>query len=259
MAFNLNKNNGSGEDSSKKSSSKFDLSKNEAESIPVSEQPSKPKTWIIGLLGILIVGGGIWYFSSGTLPTKNKEIIQSDSASADRTEKQARGTSGVALTDTTIDTRKDSVPEGREEGLKTVTDKQESPVPEKVSVTGAAASVSGSVSTLNNKIPARFAQGSSSLIKIDQSLVKLIKSYLAKNPQASVQINGYASSDGALEINQIISQARADVFKKYLVAENIAENRIIASGKGIENPIASNNHEAGRRKNRRVEIAMINE
>jgi outer membrane protein OmpA-like peptidoglycan-associated protein len=69
-------------------------------------------------------------------------------------------------------------------------------------------------------------------------------------------VNGYASSDGTLAINQIVSQARADAFKEYLVSRSVAANRIIAEGKGIENPVASNETNSGRKKNRRVEITI---
>ena len=101
-----------------------------------------------------------------------------------------------------------------------------------------------------------FAQGSAVFSTIDQSLVKRVLSYLTKNPDASVQVNGYASSDGSLAINHVISQSRADAFKQLLVSKHIAESRINASGKGIEDPVASNATSAGRKKNRRIEITL---
>jgi outer membrane protein OmpA-like peptidoglycan-associated protein len=251
MAFDLNKNDGSAQDSSKKTpaTSKFNLSKKEVEEIVVAESSSKSKTWIIGLIGVLIVGGGIWYYSSKTKLTDNvksasTEVIPTDPAVAIVPLAQVKAQ--PAVVDTTVHTGATS---------------QSAQVVENTSAVSAKVAASHTLITsdaavLNHKIPATFGLGSSSFISVDQSLINRIISYLAKNPDTSINVNGYASSDGSLEINQTISQARADAFKKYLVSKNIAESRIIASGKGIENPVASNHSNAGRKKNRRVEITL---
>ncbi|MBB5395070.1 OmpA family protein [Mucilaginibacter sp. AK015] len=69
-----------------------------------------------------------------------------------------------------------------------------------------------------------------------------------------VSVFGYASSEGSQELNQRISQGRADAYKRLLVKAGVAEGRITALGRGVNNPVAPNDTEAGRRKNRRVEI-----
>ncbi|TBO43344.1 hypothetical protein EYS08_07130 [Pedobacter kyonggii] len=48
-----------------------------------------------------------------------------------------------------------------------------------------------------------------------------------------------------------------EAFKNHLTSLNIEAARISTTGKGIENPIASNNTNAGRKKNRRVEITLL--
>jgi outer membrane protein OmpA-like peptidoglycan-associated protein len=242
MAFDLNKNNGADPDTGKKSTSaKFDHSKGNIGGDNPPAAPSKSRNLIIGLAGLLIVGGGIWYYSAtrstGTDPVAannastetnaSTELKPSDTTLATPTANQADKGSPAVVENTV------AVPEQSSSG-------NDNPVKTK----------------LNHKIPATFARGSSSFNQIDQSLIKRIVSYLTENPGAAIQVNGYASSDGTLEINQTVSQARADAFKKYLVSKNIDENRILASGKGIENPIASNNTNAGRKKNRRVEIIL---
>lgn len=224
MAFDLNKNDGS-MDSSDKAPSKFDLSKGEAEGAPLSQDSSKSKAGIIGLISILLIGGGIWYYSSRPAADQAQaEVAAADSSK--RPEVKVTGTTAAVVS--------------------TV-----KPVAESTVATPAAA-----VAALNNKVPATFGQGSSSFTKVDQLLIKRIVSYLAENPGASINVNGYASSDGSVAINQTVSQARADAFKQYLVSKKVAEDRIVASGKGIENPIASNHSNAGRKKNRRVEITL---
>lgn len=105
---------------------------------------------------------------------------------------------------------------------------------------------------VNDQIAASFDKGSVSAITISDSLVNSILSSNA----SIINVYGYASSEGDVAVNMEISQRRADSFKKYLVSKGVDENKIIATGKGIQNPIASNNTEDGRRKNRRVEVVI---
>lgn len=268
MAFDLNKNDGSANDSSGKTpgSSKFDLSKNETEEVVVTPGSSKSKTWIIGLVGLLIVGGGIWYYSSSSKPADTANSASAEvKASSERTvasvtETQAKVKAGVEGADTAAAVIAGADTETKSSGQTTAAVAKpvvvEKPTKSAPVIAEKAVSNDKIIAALNNKIPATFAQGSSSFKRVDQSLIKRVISYLAKNPDASINVNGYASSDGSLEINQTISQARADAFKKYLVSKNVAESRVVASGKGIENPIASNDTNAGRKKNRRVEIVL---
>lgn len=225
MAFNLSKNNTSGDNESVEStSSKFNLSK-DVEEVGISKNTGKPMVWLIGLIGLLIVVCGLWLWFFNVKAENESEIVVTDL-------NQTIKSSGPLAVENT---------------------------PTEESSVNAVEAVSNSekAAALNNKIPATFDIGSASFSHIDQSLVKNIISYLVENPKASVCINGYASSDGPLEINQIISQTRADTFKKYLVSKSISGSRVVAYGKGIEKPIASNNTNAGRNKNRRVEIIFL--
>ena len=254
MAFDLNKNDGSTTEPSikKPATSKFDLSKGEVAGKTVTENPTKSKTWLIGLLGILIIGGGIWYYSSRTKAanTANSALTKvdpADSSALATTAKNETIKANIKVADTTVS--RVAIPQIAKETAV-------NPVETIEPATLASADKSLTKGNLNHKIPATFGQGSITLQHIQQPLIKRIKSYLAQNPAAYIHVNGYASSDGSLEINQTISQARADVFKKYLVSRNVTGDRVIAVGKGIENPIASNDNQAGRNRNRRVEITL---
>jgi len=57
-------------------------------------------------------------------------------------------------------------------------------------------------------------------------------------------------------MNQKLSEQRAKVIVDYLVSQNINKNRLSFKGKGSKQPIASNDTEDGRRKNRRVEFII---
>jgi len=85
-------------------------------------------------------------------------------------------------------------------------------------------------------------------------IVKVIK----ENPQIKkIQIEGHASSDGDDAHNMRLSEARAKAVKKYLVDHGIAADMLVAKGFGETKPIASNDTEEGREKNRRVEFNIL--
>jgi len=73
----------------------------------------------------------------------------------------------------------------------------------------------------------------------------------------AIVLKGFTDSTGLQEENLQISKLRAETLKKFLVTHPvlaISSDRIIAEGYGASNPIASNDTDEGRRKNRRVEI-----
>ncbi len=71
---------------------------------------------------------------------------------------------------------------------------------------------------------------------------------------ATIQVTGYTDSIGSEKYNQELSMRRAQAAKDYLVSNGVAENRIVLSGMGESNPIASNDTAEGRAMNRRVEV-----
>ena len=91
--------------------------------------------------------------------------------------------------------------------------------------------------------------------KAKSNLDKLITVF-KEEPNTNIQIFGYTDSSGREEYNLSLSKKRANSVKQYLVQQGIASNRIKTDGLGIADPIASNDTEAGRQKNRRVEFAI---
>ncbi|SEB20694.1 OmpA family protein [Pedobacter hartonius] len=238
MAFDLNKNDGADKATSNKpqSTSKFDLSKGDA-APPVTSPPAPSSNkWILVLLGVLIIGGGIWFYLSKDEKAKVENNLVAEVPTG----------SSSKVVPATVRTAQPSAVESD-------TGSQTTPI---ITQRDAEKNVSNEAASLNNKTVASFAEGSSAISQMDQSLVKRIVSYLTKNPDAAINVLGYASSDGSLQVNQIVSQGRADAFKDLLVKKEIAGSRISAIGKGIENPIASNATNAGRKKNRRIEITF---
>jgi OmpA-OmpF porin, OOP family len=81
--------------------------------------------------------------------------------------------------------------------------------------------------------------------------------YMNEYPSMVVEIKGHTDNIGTIEANQKLSQDRADAVKNYLVSKKIGIARVSSKGYGETKPIASNDTEEGRGKNRRVEFAII--
>jgi len=77
------------------------------------------------------------------------------------------------------------------------------------------------------------------------------------NPKLKLEIVGYTDNNGDPRLNLALSHFRATVVSNYLFNKGIAANRIKAIGKGQEDPIAPNDTEDNRTKNRRVEFVII--
>jgi outer membrane protein OmpA-like peptidoglycan-associated protein len=77
---------------------------------------------------------------------------------------------------------------------------------------------------------------------------------LRDNQNTDVQIVGHTDSTGSDAINNPLSVDRATSTRNYLTARGVSGSRIETEGRGSYQPIASNNTEDGRARNRRVEI-----
>jgi outer membrane protein OmpA-like peptidoglycan-associated protein len=90
-----------------------------------------------------------------------------------------------------------------------------------------------------------------------EKLSKLAGILLAYPGGYRIEIEGHTDAIGSEEYNLKLSQARADSVCEYLKQANIAADRIIAvRGFGKSKPVASNDSDAGRQVNRRVEIII---
>ncbi|WP_130734389.1 OmpA family protein [Flavobacterium sp. J27] len=84
-------------------------------------------------------------------------------------------------------------------------------------------------------------------------LVPVFKDYA----DTDITIFGYTDSKGADDYNLKLSEQRATSVKSYLVQRGLASSRFVIKGMGESEPIADNETEAGRSKNRRVEFAIV--
>lgn len=77
---------------------------------------------------------------------------------------------------------------------------------------------------------------------------------LKDNPATNLRIIGHTDSTGSDAINNPLSLERAASARSYLADRGVAPGRIETAGRGAREPVADNGSEAGRAKNRRIEI-----
>jgi outer membrane protein OmpA-like peptidoglycan-associated protein len=76
-------------------------------------------------------------------------------------------------------------------------------------------------------------------------------------PRSELIIEGHTDSHGSDDLNQKLSQERADSVQQYMInAMRIPSYRLIATGYGETRPVASNATASGRQKNRRIDIVI---
>ncbi len=82
---------------------------------------------------------------------------------------------------------------------------------------------------------------------------------LDNNPKRNLLIEGFTDSVGSEQYNLRLSLQRANAVRDAIVSKGISAERITTKGYGHQFPVESNATPAGRQKNRRVEIIILNE
>lgn len=118
------------------------------------------------------------------------------------------------------------------------------------------------ISTVTETVSAQHLAGSNfandSAELSAQAVIQLdeLVTFLTMHPQATVEITGHTDSVGTEKYNQAMSEKRAQAVADVLVEKGIDKSRVMVSGEGETNPIASNETSQGRQLNRRVEIII---
>ena len=101
-----------------------------------------------------------------------------------------------------------------------------------------------------------FAFDSDSIQAAAGTNLRELASSLQKYPDSQLLIVGHTDNVGDDAYNQALSQRRSNSAATYLAAQGVARTRLAATGKGESEPVATNETDAGRQKNRRVEVAI---
>lgn len=102
-----------------------------------------------------------------------------------------------------------------------------------------------------------FAFGGNQLTPLSTYQLNHLANELKRNLSVSIELGGHTDSVGSDEANQSLSQDRADVVYNYLIQRGIDAARMKSVGYGEVKPIAENDSDAGRQKNRRTEAVII--
>ncbi len=102
-----------------------------------------------------------------------------------------------------------------------------------------------------------FKTASAELLEESYYVLEKVFNSLEAYPHVRVEIAGHTDSQGSDQYNMVLSYERAKAVMNYLIMRGISEDRLVARGYGETKPIADNNTEEGRYKNRRVEVVPI--
>lgn len=101
-----------------------------------------------------------------------------------------------------------------------------------------------------------FAVDSASLDQSSQEKLSEFASVLVEYPKTAVVVQGHTDSTGSEEYNERLSERRATAVMNQLIGRGVDGSRITAIGYGESHPVASNETEAGRAQNRRVNVLL---
>ena len=135
-------------------------------------------------------------------------------------------------------------------------DKQDDELRAQLQNTGVSVTRDGDNIILNMPGNITFATGSSDINADFFAVLNSVALVVNKYEKTYIDIIGHTDNTGSAELNQRLSEARANSVARYLESQKVLPQRIVTSGMGMNNPIASNSTPEGRAQNRRVEIVL---
>jgi outer membrane protein OmpA-like peptidoglycan-associated protein len=112
----------------------------------------------------------------------------------------------------------------------------------------------GSFKTLE---PIEFETGRATIKPVSFPILDEVVDLLKTRPSMRIGVYGHTDSRGTPGNNLVLSKQRAAAVRNYVQGKGIAANRLESEGYGQTKPIADNNTEEGRTKNRRVEFKIL--
>ncbi len=104
-----------------------------------------------------------------------------------------------------------------------------------------------------------FDTGKSDLRSEAREALAKLSGIVLNYPSLKLNIEGHTDSTGSADLNQTLSEKRADAVRDYLIGQGLDARSLSAKGFGLNNPVADNSTTEGRQKNRRVEIIVSGE
>jgi outer membrane protein OmpA-like peptidoglycan-associated protein len=142
-------------------------------------------------------------------------------------------------------------------GIGQMMDKQEKEMRDALARSEAAAvKREGNLLSVTFKGDVTFATNSTEVRPELYTEINRVASVLNQYPDTLISIEGHTDSKGSDEYNMNLSRRRAEAVKTLLIIRGVAADRIDVAGYGKTMPVATNDTEAGRQMNRRVEIRI---
>ncbi len=141
-------------------------------------------------------------------------------------------------------------------GIGLYQDKQEAKLRDELRNTGVSVTRNGDVIILNMPSNITFASGASSIRPEFYRVLNSVAVVLREYNRTIVNVYGHTDSDGGDAFNQQLSEKRGVNVARYLVSQGTDTRRFHVVGYGEERPIAANNTQDGKSRNRRVEIEI---
>jgi outer membrane protein OmpA-like peptidoglycan-associated protein len=104
-----------------------------------------------------------------------------------------------------------------------------------------------------------FDSGKYTLKPVAREKLAKVAGVLMAYPGVKVEVDGYTDNVGGEELNETLSQKRAEAVRGYLLQQGVPPGSLSARGFGEESPVASNDTSIGRQLNRRVELVLSGE
>ena len=102
-----------------------------------------------------------------------------------------------------------------------------------------------------------FETGKADLEEDSYKVLDELVAYLNRKDDERIELQGHTDNVGSAKSNLILSEARANTVRTYLLAKGIDPNRVTAKGYGLTVPVSSNKTEEGRAQNRRTEVKIL--
>ena len=136
-------------------------------------------------------------------------------------------------------------------------DVQEAKLRQKLEGTGVSVTRVGDNITLNLPSSITFPTNSADLNAQFYNALGGVAMVLKEYNKTVIEVAGHTDSTGSDQYNQQLSERRASSVANYLVGQGITQQRLLTVGAGETHPVASNDTEAGRAQNRRVEMTIV--
>ena len=142
-------------------------------------------------------------------------------------------------------------------GVGAYMDRQQAKLTAELERTGVSVTRIGNNITLNMPGNVTFATNSADLNAGFFEVLNSVATVLNEFEQTVIEVAGHTDSTGADEYNRQLSERRASAVAAYLRTRGILADRITTVGVGESRPVATNDTDAGRQLNRRVELTLV--